>query len=216
VWLEIVGVVGDVHQNGLDRDAVPWFYQSYFQTRLDFLARMGILIRTSSDATFLPPTVARVVTAVDPDEPAYDIKTMDQRLSDSLASRRFNAVWIGCFAVAAILLAAIGVYGVMSYLVTLRTREMGIRLALGARQGQVLQLIVREGLVLGVVGSGVGLAGAFVLSRFLSLLLFSVSALDPTIYAGFTAALLSAVFAACYGPGLRAARVDPVTSLRRD
>ncbi len=215
-WLAIVGVVGDVRQNGLDRDAVPWSYQSYFQTQLDFLARMGILIRTSSDPALLAPTVARLVTAVDPDEPAYDLKTMDQRLSDSLASRRFNAVWIGCFAVVAILLAAIGVYGVMSYLVTLRTQEMGIRLALGARQGQVLQLIVREGLVLGVVGSGIGLAGAFVLSRFLSLLLFGVSTLDPTIYAGFTASLLFAVFAASYGPGLRAARVDPVTSLRHD
>jgi putative ABC transport system permease protein len=143
-----------------------------------------------------------------------DMRTMDQRLADSLASRRFNAVWIGCFAVAAVLLAAIGVYGVMSYLVTLRTQEMGVRLALGARPGQVLQLIVREGLVLGIIGSAIGLAGAYALRRFLSLLLFGVSTLDPAIYAGFTAALLFVVFAACYGPGLRAARVDPVTSLR--
>jgi ABC-type antimicrobial peptide transport system permease subunit len=139
---------------------------------------------------------------------------MDQRLADSLVSRRFNAVWIGCFGTAAILLAAIGVYGVMSYLVTLRTQEMGIRLALGAQPGQVLQLIVRESLVLGAAGSGIGLAGAFVLRRFLSLLLFGVSTLDPAIYTGSTAALLLAVFAACAGPGLRAARVDPVTALR--
>jgi putative ABC transport system permease protein len=104
----------------------------------------------------------------------------------------------------------------MSYLVTLRTQEMGIRLALGARPWQVLQLIVREGLALGVAGSGIGVAGAFVLRRFLSLLLFGVSTLDPAIYAGLTAALLFAVFAACAGPGLRAARVDPVTSLRHD
>ncbi len=130
VWLQIVGVVGDVRQNGLDRDAEPWFYQSYVQTRLDVLARMGILIRTSSDPAFLPSIVARLVTSIDPDQPVYDMRTMDQRLADSLASRRFNAVWIGCFAVAAVLLAAIGVYGVMSYLVTLRTQEMGIRLRL--------------------------------------------------------------------------------------
>jgi predicted permease len=215
VWLEIVGVVGDVRQNGLDRDAEPWFYQCYFQNRYDGpLARMGILIRSASDPAALTPVVARLVTSVDPDQPAYDMKTMDQRLADSLASRRFNAVWIGCFAVAAILLAAIGVYGVMSYLVTLRTQEMGIRLALGARQGQVLQLVVREGLVLGIIGSAIGLAGAYALRRFLSLLLFGVSTLDPTVYVGFTAALLFAVLAACCGPGLRAARVDPVTSLR--
>ncbi len=215
VWLEIVGVVGDVRQNGLDHDAEPWFYQCYFQIHDDrVLSHMGLLIRSSSDPAALPPIVARLIASVDPDQVVYDIKTMDQRLVDSLASRRFNAVWIGCFAVTAILLAAIGVYGVMSYLVTLRTQEIGIRLALGARQGQVLQSIVREGLILGVVGSGIGLAGAFALSRFLSLLLFRVSALDPIIYAGFTAALLFAVFAASYVPGLRAARVDPATSLR--
>jgi putative ABC transport system permease protein len=217
VWLEIVGVVGDVRQNGLDRDVEPWFYQSYLQSESsDFLARVGILIRTSSDSAFLPSMIATLVASIDPDQPVYDIKTMDQRLADSLASRRFNAVWIGCFAVAAILLAAIGVYGVMSYLVTLRTQEMGIRLALGARPGQVLQLIVGEGLMLGVVGSAIGLAGAYGLRRFLALLLSGVSTLDPATYAGFTGALLIAVLAACYGPGLRAARVDPMTSLRHE
>jgi putative ABC transport system permease protein len=208
--------VGDVRQKGLDRDVEPWFYQSYFQNQSDFVARMGILVRTSSDSTFSPSMIAALVASIDPDQPVYNVKTMDQRLADSLASRRFNAVWIGCFAVAAILLAAIGVYGVMSYLVTLRTQEMGIRLALGARQGQVLQLIVREGLMLGVVGGAIGLAGAYALRRFLTLLLFGVSTLDPATYAGFTVALLIAVFAACYGPGLRAARVDPLTSLRHD
>lgn len=220
VWLEIVGVVGDVRQNGLDRDVEPWFYQSYLQSQIDFLARMGILIRTSSGSAFLPSTIATTiattVASIDPDQPVYDIKTMDQRLADSLASRRFNAVWIGCFAVAAILFAAIGVYGVMSYLVTLRTQEMGIRLALGARPVQVLQLIVREGLTLGVVGGAIGLAGAYTLRSFLTLLLFGVSTLDPATYAGYTAVLWLAVFAACCGPGLRAARVDPVTSLRHD
>jgi putative ABC transport system permease protein len=104
----------------------------------------------------------------------------------------------------------------MSYLVTLRTQEMGIRLALGARPGQVLQLIVGEGLMLGVVGSAIGLAGAYGLRRFLALLLSGVSTLDPATYAGFTGALLIAVLAACYGPGLRAARVDPMTSLRHE
>ena len=216
VWLEIVGVVGDVRQNGLDRDVEPWLYQSYFQTSIDFLHRMGILVRTPSDAPSLRSMVARLVTSIDPDQPVYDVKTMDQRLGDSLASRRFNAIWIGCLAAVAIVLAAIGVYGVTSHLVTLRTQELGIRLALGARPGQVIQLVVREGLVLAIAGSALGLAGAYMLRRFLSLLLFGVSTLDPGIYAGFTAALLCSVFAACYGPGLRAARVDPTMSLRHD
>jgi putative ABC transport system permease protein len=216
IWFEIVGVVGDVRQDGLDRDPEPWFYQSYFQSQTSLLDRMGILIRLSSDFALSPSILERLVTSVDPDQPVYDIKTMDQRLADSLVSRRFNAVWIGCFGTAAILLAAIGVYGVMSYLVTLRTQEMGIRLALGARPEPFLQLIVRDGLLLGMVGSAIGLAGAYVLSRFLTLLLFGVSTVDPATYAGFTAVLLIAVFGACYRPGLRAARVDPVTSLRHD
>jgi predicted permease len=215
-WFEIVGVVGDVRQNGLDRNVDPWIYQSYFQTRIDFLHRMGILVRTASDALSLPPAVARLVTSIDPDEPVYDIKTMDQRLADSLASRRFNAMGIGYFAAIATLLAAIGVYGVISHLVTLRTQEIGIRIALGARPGQVVHLIVREGFELAVAGSVLGLAGAYVLRRSLSSLLFGVSTLDPTVYAGFTAALLFAVCVACYAPGLRAARVDPVTLLRHD
>jgi putative ABC transport system permease protein len=216
VWLEIVGVVRDVRQNGLDHDAEPWIYQSYVQTPIDFLRRMGILIHTASDSPSLASTVARLVASIDPDQPVYDIRTMDQRLGDSLASRRFNATWIGCFAGVAILVAVIGVYGVISHLVTLRTQEMGIRLALGARPGQVMQLVVREGLVLAIAGSAIGLAGAYVLRGFLAALIFEVSTLDPAVYAGFTAALLVAVLAACYVPGLRAARVDPMTSLRHD
>ena len=216
VWLEIVGVVGDVRQNGLDRDIEPWFYQTYSQTRIDFLNRMGILIRTSSDATSLPATLARLVMSINTDQPVYDIKTMDRRLADSLASRRFNAMWIGCFAAVSVLLATIGVYGVIAHLATLRTQEMGIRLALGAKPVQIIQLIVSEGLVLAVGGSAIGLTGAYLLRRFISGLLFGVSTLDPAIYAGFTAALVFAVIVACYGPGARAALADPMTSLRHD
>jgi putative ABC transport system permease protein len=216
VWLEIVGVVADIRQNGLDHDIEPWVYQSYLQTPIDFLRRMGILVNTASDVSSLRSTFARLVTSVDPDQPIYDVRTMDQRLADSLASQRFNAMWIGCFAVVATLLAAICVYGVISHLVTLRTREMGIRLAPGARPGQVIQLIVCEGLVLASVGIAIGLAGAYVLRGFLAALLLGVSTLDPAFYAGFTAALLFSVLAARYGPGLRAGRVDPMTSLRHD
>jgi putative ABC transport system permease protein len=177
---------------------------------------MGILIRTSSDATSLPATLARLVMSINTDQPVYDIKTMDRRLADSLASRRFNAMWIGCFAAVSVLLATIGVYGVIAHLATLRTQEMGIRLALGAKPVQIIQLIVSEGLVLAVGGSAIGLTGAYLLRRFISGLLFGVSTLDPAIYAGFTAALVFAVIVACYGPGARAALADPMTSLRHD
>jgi predicted permease len=217
VWLEIVGVAGDIRQNGLDRDAEPWFYQSYIQSSFEnIFARMGILIRTVSDPALLSSSVPRVVASIDPDQPAYDVKTMDQRLADSLASRRFNATWIGCFAAAALLIAAIGVYGVMSYLVTLRTHEVGVRLTQGARPGQILQLILREGLTLGMIGCAIGLAGAWAFRPLLASLLFGVTRVDPAVCAGFTAALLLAALAACLGPALRAARVDPATSLRHD
>lgn len=218
-WLEIAGVVGDVHQNGLERETEPWIYQCYLQVpprESALLRRMGVIIRASSDSALLSSAVAKLATSIDADQPFYDVKTMEQRISGSLASRRFNAVWIGCFAAIAILLAAIGVYGVMSYLVTLRTHEVGIRMALGARPGQVLRLICREGLTLGLIGGVIGLAGGYGLSRFLASMLVGVSRLDLGVYAGCVVALLIAALAACYGPALRAARVDPLASLRHD
>jgi ABC-type antimicrobial peptide transport system permease subunit len=177
---------------------------------------MEILVRTSPDPALLSSTIPKLVASIDPDQPAYDVKTMDQRLADSLASRRFNATWIGCFAAAALLIAAIGVYGVMSYMVTLRTHEVGVRLTQGARPGQILQLIVREGLTLGIIGCAIGLVGAYAFRPLLASLLFGVNPIDPAVCAGFTAALLLAALAACLGPALRAARVDPATSLRHD
>ena len=147
---------------------------------------MGILVRTASDPASLSSIVTRLVASVDPDQPAYDVKTMDQRLADSLASRRFNAAWIACFAMAALLIAAVGVYGVMSYLVTLRSHEVGVRLTQGARPGQILQLIVREGLTLGIIGCAIGLAGAYAFRPIVASLLFGVNTLDPAICAGFT------------------------------
>ncbi len=209
VWEEIVGVVGNIHQGGLDRDVVPTVYRTSLQGG-------ALLIHSASDPTPLIPAIERLVASVDRDQPIYDVRTMQRRLDDSLGSRRFNAVLIGCFAFIAAMLASIGVYGVMSYLVTLRTSEIGIRLALGAQPAQVLRLILREGLILGALGSVLGIAGALGLSRFLATLLYGVSTRDASTYSIFTVMLLGVVFAASTLPGRRAARVDPVTALRHD
>jgi putative ABC transport system permease protein len=209
VWEEIVGVVGNIHQGGLDRDVTPTIYRCSLQGS-------ALLIHSASDPTPLIPAIEKLVASVDRDQPIYDVSTMQKRLDDSLGSRQFNAVLTGCFAFIAAMLASIGVYGVMSYLVTLRTSEIGIRLALGAQPAQVLRLILREGLVLGALGSALGIAGALGLSRFLATLLYGVSTRDASTYSIFTVMLLGVVFAASTVPGRRAARVDPVTALRHD
>jgi ABC-type antimicrobial peptide transport system permease subunit len=137
-------------------------------------------------------------------------------LSDSLVSRRFNAALTGTFASIAVFLAAIGVYGVMSYLVTLRTSELGIRLALGARRGQILMSVFREGLALAVIGVIAGVLGAITLSRYLATLLYGVGTHDPVIFVAAVVTLVGAVMAACAIPGRRASQIDPVAALRHD
>src|SRR5262249_57893763 len=131
-----------------DQDGTPTLYRSYLQEPLSVLARFNLLIRASGDPALLTPSIERVLASVDPDQPLFDVKTMQERLSDSLISRRFNAALTGTFAAIATFLAAIGVYGMMSYLVTLRTSELGIRLAMGAQRGQILISVFREGITL--------------------------------------------------------------------
>jgi ABC-type antimicrobial peptide transport system permease subunit len=158
----------------------------------------------------------KLVASIDRDEPLFDAKTMEQRLSDSLGSRRFDAALTGSFALIAVFLASIGVYGVMSYLVTLRTSELGIRLALGARRIQVLSMILREGAALALIGAALGLGGALVLSRYLATLLYGVGTRDPSTFSVAALALVAAVLAACAIPGRRAANVEPAIALRHD
>ena len=215
-WEEIAGVVGNIHQGGLDRDAGPALYRCFLQERRPTLRGASILIRVASDPVSFIPTLRIAAASIDHDEPVFDMKTMEQRVTDSLGSRRFNAALIGGFALIAAILAAIGVYGTMSYMVALRTSEIGIRLALGARSGQVVGMIVREGLVLGILGGALGVLGALALSRYLAALLYGVGTRDPATFCIAVAALLSAVLAACFIPGRRAANVDPVAALRHD
>ncbi len=215
-WAEIVGVVGDIRQSGFDQDVEPTLYRTYQQEDHASFGRTNLLVRTSRDPMSLTASIEKMVTSIDRDLPMFDAKTMEQRMSDSLGSRRFNAALTGSFALAAMFLASIGVYGVMSYLVTLRTSELGIRLALGARRGQVLGSILREGAVLALLGAALGVGGALALSGYLRTLLYDVGTRDVETFVVAVLALCGAVIAACAIPGRRAAGVDPATALRCD
>lgn len=215
-WAEIVGILGDVRARGLDRDATPTVYVNFLQEKHAAFGSTALLIRTTSDPLGLVLPLEKLVASIDRDEPLFNAKTMEQRLSDSLGSRRFDAALTGSFALIAVFLASIGVYGVMSYLVTLRTSELGIRLALGARRVQVLSMILREGAVLALIGAALGLGGALALSRYLATLLYGVGTRDPATFAVAALALVAAVLAACAIPGRRAANVEPAIALRHD
>jgi putative ABC transport system permease protein len=208
---EIVGIVGDVKHSGLDKQVTPAVFLSYLQTPE---ARMSLVVRTASDPASMIRAVKDQVYAVDRDQPMYKIRTMDQVVAESQSSPRFTLIMLGIFAAVALALAAVGIYGVISYAVTQRTREIGIRIALGAERGDVLRLVVGQGTALAVAGVLAGLAAAFALTRLMSSLLFGVSATDPTIFAGASLFLAAVALAASYLPARRAMRVDPMVSLR--
>jgi predicted permease len=206
-WSSIIGVVGDVHQFGLDGEPT---FDAYFSGGWTPF----FVIRTSSDPASLTPAVADIIRKVDASLPVTQVMTMEDLLSSSVSPRRFSAVLIGIFAGLALLLAAVGIYGVMSYVVGRRTHEIGIRMALGAQPSDVRRLVVNRGVKLAVAGVAIGLAGAFALTRLLSSLLFGVSPADPLTFAGVALLLTGAAMLACYVPARRAMRVDPLVALR--
>ena len=158
--------------------------------------------------------VRNAVAAIDPELPVFDISTMDERLATSVAPRRFNLVLLASFALLAMLLASVGIYGVVSYSVSQRTHEVGVRMALGAQRRDVLKLILAQGVVLLFIGTGVGLIGAFLLTRFLASLLFGVRPTDTATFATVSLLLALVAIVACYIPARRATRVDPMVALR--
>jgi putative ABC transport system permease protein len=162
------------------------------------------------------PTLREVVAAVDPDQPISDVRTLDERIGQSLASRRFNMLLLGVFAALALVLAAVGIYGVVSYTVTERTHEIGVRLALGAQPRDVLTMLVGQGMTLAASGAIIGIAAALGITRVMASLLFGVSPTDPATFAIITAALMLVAFVACYAPARRATVVNPVTALRSE
>jgi len=217
VTYTIVGVVADTRHYGFEQEVAPMIFASmHQQDNPQMLNRRWITIRTKGDQPGLAGALTRIVSSIDHDQPVADIRTIEERISNSLGSRRFNAALIGSFALAAVFLGAIGVYGVMSYLVGLRLHEMGIRLALGAQPPQILGMVLKEGVVLGLLGAIIGVAGALGLSQYLGSLLFGVSAHDTAVFATLTAALFAVVIAATFIPGRQASKTDPLTALRHD
>src|SRR5580704_861745 len=211
--ITIVGVVGVVKQYGLETDSK---IVTYFPQLQQPDQRMFLALRTSSDEAGLASSVVNEIHAVDPDVVVYGIRTMQDRLYDSLARQRFSSTMLGAFAVFALLLAAIGLYGVMSHLVTQSTRDIGVLVALGARPGNIIRLVVRQGMGLAGVGIVVGLVGAVALTRVMASLLFGVSATDAVTFAGVPALLAAVALAATAIPAWRATRVDPMVALREE
>jgi putative ABC transport system permease protein len=208
---EIIGVVGDVHQLGLDTAPEPTVYWPHSEL---VMSGMTILVRTSNDPLALLSTIRNQLQQLDPELPMAAVTTMDQLLADSLSRSRFTMLLLGIFAAVALVLAAVGIYGLIAYSVTQRTQELGIRIALGAQRRDVLRLVLVQGTRLTLLGVAIGVLAAVALSRLLSTLLFGVSATDPLTFAGVAGLLVIIALLACFIPARRATRVDPMVALR--
>src|SRR5262245_22313443 len=209
-WHTIVGVVGAVKSESLSLTLRKTVYLPYAQIAIN---DMALAVRVANPEN-LAPAIRVQVRAVDPDQPVIDVRTMTEVISRSVWQPRLYAILFGVFAAVAVALASVGVYGVMAYSVSERTREIGIRVALGAQRHDVLKLVVAQGLKLALIGAGIGLAGALALTRLMQSLLFEVSATDPTTFAGLAALLSVVALVACYLPARRATKVDPMVALR--
>src|SRR4029434_10376878 len=210
--LRVVGVVSDVREFGLEAKAQPTVYVHYLQ-RPRQAWNFAIVARAQADVKTLIPAMRSAVQSLSRDVPT-NFRTLGQILSSSLDNRRFSLVIFGSFAGVALLLAALGIYGVTSYAVTQRTQEIGIRIALGARVADVLRLVIGQGMKSVLLGIAIGLRGAFALTRLIAHLLFGVSATDPLTFMVVTALLVLVGSLACYLPARRATKVDPMVALR--
>jgi predicted permease len=224
VQAEIVGVVGHVKQWGLDADA-----KSAIEAQFDYpfmqlpeklmpLAAdaVAVVLRTEGDPTAVMSSVRRAVEEIDSNEVVYNVQTMDEVVSNSFAARRLSMILLGVFAALALVLACVGIYGVISYLVGQRTHELGVRMALGAQRRDVLRLVIGHGARMALIGVAIGMGAALGLTRLMANQLFGVSAHDPLTFAGVAMVLIMVAIAACYIPARRAMRVDPVVALRHE
>jgi len=214
IWMQVVGVVGAVKYKGLvegPEESRSGAY--YFPLAQDAQNNLGLVIRTTGEPSALTPSIQRAVTSVDPELQMFDVFTMTERVDKSLNPRRTPMQLSLAFSVVALLLASIGIYGVLAYQVSQRTREIGIRMALGSDQGRVIGLVLREGLVLVAMGLVAGLAGAVALRQAIASQLYNVGALDPVVILAVTGVLAVTSLVACFGPARRAAKVSPVVAL---
>jgi predicted permease len=210
-WVTIIGIARDIPHRGVDSKAAPdWYLSRALGPQLN----RYLLVRTAGNPTAVANAVITAVSTLDRDQPLTDVRTMNAVVSRTIAPRRFNTWLLGVFASLALTLAGLGIFSVISYSVTLRTQEIGIRMALGARGVNVLSLVLKKGMTLALIGMIIGLAGAFALTRLLSSLLFEVSATDPLTYFAVSSCSLIVALVACYIPARRAMKVDPIVTLK--
>jgi putative ABC transport system permease protein len=210
-WRAIVGVVNDVSQYALDKKAPMQIYLPHTQFPTNF---NSIVVKTDGDPTGMIAAIRREVLAVDKDQAVFNVATLEELRGNSIRIRKFFMLLLLVFAGLALLLAAVGIYGVMSYVASQRTYEIGIRMALGAQTGDVLKLIIGNGMTLALIGVTAGLAGALALTRLLGGLLFGVSATDAMTFISVSAGLILVALLACYIPARRATKIDPLVALR--
>jgi len=210
--LVVVGVVGHVKMEGLTQDSDR--VQGYLAFPQLTFSAMSIIVRAVADPNQLIASVREQVKAIDPDQPIYNIRTLDEIRAQSVAPQRLNLTLLSLFAGIALVLAIVGIYGVMSYTVTQRTHEIGIRMAIGAQRRDVFKMVIGQGMMLALFGIALGLLGAFGLTRLMTTMLFSVEPTDPATFVGIAALLTGVALVACYVPSRRATKVDPLVALR--
>jgi predicted permease len=213
-WATVAGVVGDVRQSGFYGDQNFEIYVPYAQERRGFVAPRDLVVRTTGDPASLAGAVRQAVWAVDKDQPISNVKTMDQALAASVSRERFQTLLLALFATLALVLACVGLYGVISYAVVQRTHEIGVRMALGAQASDVLRLVINQGMLLTLIGLVIGIAGAFAVTRVMTEMLYGITATDPLTFAGVPLVLGVIALLACYIPARRATKVDPLIALR--
>jgi predicted permease len=212
-WMTVVGMIANARTQSLAEADVPQIYLDLYQTGAKHLA---LFLRGHLDTAAIPDEVRDQVQSVDPMLPVFGAQTLNETVSASLSARRFSMEMVALFALTALLLAGLGIYGVISYNVSERTHEIGIRLALGAERRSILQMVLRQGLGLAIAGAAIGLVGAVVVSHLMMGLLYGVRPTDPPTFAGVALLLIGVALLACYIPARRAMRVDPMAALRHE
>jgi ABC-type antimicrobial peptide transport system permease subunit len=210
-WFTVVGIIKDIKQDGLDVNGIPHIYTSVYQ---DPGRTLNLVLRTSQAPSVLEGQIRSEIQAVDPNLPVYNIRSLNEVMERSLAQRRFSAEVVGAFAGVAVLLASLGIYGLLAYLVGQRSQEIGVRLALGAQRGNILKLILSQGGSLAGIGIIVGLIMAAITAPLISAVFYGIRAIDPIVFVSVPLILLAVSFAASYFPARRAAKISPIVALR--